>query len=191
MLTNKDLFEAAFAAYAPEATDAAENIPFYATWRGMKAVLAKYGHTDPYTAPLDVHGICSWAEKNGQWAEIVRVLPMHEPKSPEKERRYHSMFYASEPALPTEEAARLIFESQYRSNFPGKRVNSKHAKEKWEKVKDQAFKFATEEYNANKADYDKATAAHKAREAAEEVKWQAKLKTYNDAVALVQKLKEE
>ncbi len=191
MLTNKDIFESAFAAYIPSADDAVENIPFYRAWFGMKAVLEKYGYADPYKAPINVHTLCGWATKDGQWSEILRAMPMVEPKSPEKDRRYHSMFYASEPALPTEKDARAVFESSYRAQFPGKRINSKDAKEKWEKCKGKALGFATENYNDLKVAYDKKVADHEAREAKEEAEWQGKLAAHAETVALIEKLKTE
>lgn len=160
----------------------------------MKAVLASLGYADPYTAPLDVHGVCSWARQGESvvlWEHILQVLPQHTPKAPGDPNAfyYQRCFYRSEPSLPTEKEAKLIFEVQYKNAFPGKRLGTKHAKEKWEATKVKAMEFAMADYTVAKAAYDSAQLAFEASEAYAENEYRDKIAGVLQQIELIEKLK--
>ena len=191
-MTNRKTYEQAYAAHQSAPDDAEENVPFYRTWAGMKAVLALHGYDDPFTAPLDLHSICCWAQQDHQsqsYGAILCVLDMCAPKEPAP-LKHVRCFYRSEPTPPTEADARKVFEESYRAKWPGKRINTKHAKEKWEQVKALAAVVAQQRYEEEKRKYDLALGQHNAAEKAEEDQHAAKMAAYRKSLELIAKLKE-
>ncbi len=188
-INNKELYETAFAAFVPALDDAVDNIPFYRAWHGLKAVLVAHGHADPFTAPIDAHGICCWA-KSGLWEDVLKVLPMHTPKKPVHEVTVRC-FYKSEPSLPTEKDAKCIFDTEYKARFPANRLNCKHAHEQWAKLADAARDIAMKDYHGRLLEYRKALAQHEARERADEAVHQEKVAAYEKQMALIEALTNE
>lgn len=187
--TNTSIYESAYAAFVPAADDAIENVPFYRAWAGLKAVLAAHGHSDPYRSGIDAHGICCWAH-DGSYKSVINVLDMHMPKTP-KMRDRMLRFYHSEPSIPTECDAQRIFKDQYKSKFPGNRLNSTHAKKMRDKVKSQAMVMAKEDYDRRKIEHDAAVAKEGAAEKKHQDEYNAMVAQYQAAVDLIQKLKQE
>lgn len=187
--TNAEIYAEACAAFIPAPEDNPDNVPFYRTWYGLKAVLAEHGYADPFKAPLNVHGICCWA-KGGTWEEVLNVIPMHTPKEP-KRLEHVRCYYDSEPTPPTEKDARRIFETQYRNAYPKNRINSKHAKEAWERVKAKAEKFAQAEYECAKAEYDAKIAKREQEERASDDAHALKMDEYRKALELIHNIVEK
>lgn len=183
----KEIYETAYAAYDATGEKYLDSIPFYRGWAGLKAVLESLGYADPYKAPLDVHGVVCWS-KSPEWQGVLSVLDMHAPKYPDKPRG--GFFWKSEPSKPGEKEARAIFDGQYREKFKGKRVNSKHAKELWERVKVSAFAMAESDYQAEYGVYKRALDAFNASEKKEDEEYQEKCRKVDEALVLIAKLKE-
>lgn len=115
------------------------------------------------------------------------MLPMHKPKQPEKPVSYRCCYH-SEPPLPTEEAAKSIFAVQFKDKFPGKRLNSKFAKEKYELCKEKAMEFAMQDYAREKAEYDAKVEKTESRWKAEDDAHAKSVEQWNAAVSLIEKL---
>ncbi len=186
----KEIYDQAYAEFTPEASDPVDNIPFYRCWFGLKAVLLHLGFADPFTAPLDVHGVCCWAKSDGgSWESVIKVLPMHTPKPLVREKSY-SCFHQYEPKEPTEKEAYAIFSDQFRSAFPGKRINSKDGKAKWEKLKDKAMDLARQEYASMKARYDAEKKKYEDRLQKDDDEWAEKVRQREQQLELIRKLTE-
>lgn len=182
----KEIYETAYASYDASGEKYPDNVPFYRSWAGLKAVLESLGYTDPYAAPLNVHSICSW-EKSGVWEDKLKVIDMHTPKYPDKPRG--RCFWKSEPIKPGEKEVRALFERDYRLTFKGKRINSAHAKEKWEKVKGKAAELAELEYQTEYEIYKGALHLFEAAEKKEQDEYQEKCRKVDEALALIAKLR--
>lgn len=183
---NKEAYEAAYRDFVPATEDNPENVPFYRAWAALKALLIIYGYPDPYKAPINAHSICCW-EHSGDYNAFVKILPMHTPKEPVKVERMRCRYY-SEPNKPTEKDAYEIFSRNYKLVFPGKRLNSKHAKEKWIEKRDMAFTLANEDYAVLKRDYEAKVKHQQDKDDKEAAEFQAKVAEYQEAIELIEKL---
>jgi len=125
--------------YKPEPNESPDRSKLFAMYQAAEKIAIEEG--------------MDWKDmSNGVWQGIMRgdatpndvakFLKGYEvgdaPKRP--------VSYSSKPELPTDEAinarALEMWKEQYKAKFPGKRTNSNAANESWQKVKDQAYKFA-------------------------------------------------
>ena len=166
-------YSAAFASYEPQADDHPSAIPFYRLWLGLRAVLG----TD--TVERFHHWFHSayqyvYAPDAGDWASVVRAIQLYAGElklPPEPQRRIP--WHLSEPdAAKIPARAREIFEDQFRAKYPGKRINSKLAREKWAEVEGKALEFATQEYDGEIKRYETELARHNAGYEQEMARWQ-------------------
>ena len=74
--------------------------------------------------------------------------------------------------------AHAIFKDQYKAAFPGKRINSKHAKAQWEKVKGKALEIAKGEFAVKKTEWNMRNEKRLAAVAAVDAEHQKKVKRY-------------
>jgi len=157
------IYQEAKAAWVPDAADNPDNHWFYSSWAGLSAVFAAL-HGDVWQHHAVVHQALCWSQ--GEWPALCTELRRALPQIPERPKRPLSHDQAP---VRTPERAREIFERQFRNAFPGKRLNSTFAKQKWEEVKAKAEKLADDEFLA-------ALAAWTARE-------QARDKIYQEALS--------
>lgn len=184
---NKEVYEAAYRDFVPAAEDNPENIPFYRAWAALKALLIFYGYPDPYRAPINAHSICCW-DHSGSYEGFLKTLSMHTPEPPVKVERVQCRYY-SEPRKPAEKDAYEIFSRNYKQVFPGKRLNSNHAKDRWIAKRDIALQMAEEDYLITKQDYDAKLKKHTDEIALEELVHQVDMVKYFQAIELIARLK--
>lgn len=142
------IFETGGAAWHPQPDDNPDNHGFYRAWHGVAAV-CQHLDVDPWDYHTIVHQALCWAGgvDGGRctWPTIVRECQRQAdgwevPKRPTRP-------WSSDSLPPyREERAYQIFTTQFKQQYPGKRLNSRFAREKWGAVKDQADALARAEY---------------------------------------------
>lgn len=148
-----EIFEQAYADFVPAKDDNPDAIPYYRAFAGLRAAWGedfylKYNHA--------VHQAACWCGGlNGDRYQVAVATIMdlvEKTRLPDPPRM--EMSWDSEPNPPTENDARGIFNASFKKAFPGKRLNSKFAREKWEEKRELAMNLAQEEYEGKKAAYD-------------------------------------
>jgi len=130
-------------------------IPFYRFWNGLRELFGKEFvgeyHGIFHQATISLR---SYAEPDLDvyFKETIRIFNYQHPI---RHPAYRKINPDPKPELREEERARKIFESHFRVSFKGKRINSNFAKTKWESVKEQAYKFARENFEAEMKIWEK------------------------------------
>lgn len=129
--------------YKPGPDDNPDNFDWYARYFATKQILLDAGFVWDEVKSICHQGV-SWGceDMKGFLLNVrKRLLPVvpEEPIST-------SYRWDSEPMWDIDERARKIFKSQFRSTWPDKRINSRFAKEKWEKVKRKVVGIARSEF---------------------------------------------
>jgi hypothetical protein len=138
--------------YVPQDGDHADAIPFYRDFHAVRGIIGsdlfdRLNHA--------IHGAFRYAYPEHTWGGIYRGVlayfdSMALPKKPE-----YVFYYGSMPSWNIEDRARDIFKSQFREAFPGKKLNSKFAHDKWAEVKDRAIEMSKVEFDAEVAAHNK------------------------------------
>lgn len=156
---SEQAFNTAHDAFVPAADDNPDCVPFYRAAAGLYAAWGKE-FCDRYNSAVH-RAACECSHSHPTMSRYQLALYMlkytaEQTKAPSEPRYSYSS--RCEPSEPTEQDARNIFNAQFKRAFPGQRLNSKAAKEKWAQVRDKAFSLA-------RADYETALAAYRAHEA--------------------------
>lgn len=159
-MTSRERFDAAYATFVPAPDDSDCAIPFYRAYAGLRAAWGP-ALTDPVGLGSHVvhQAACYSGDAPGDRYDVAcqtarRIVET--TKLPPKPTPRYS--YAAEPSKPTEQDAYEEFKAQYKRAFPGKRINSIHAKQQWAKVEMFAMQFVMNRYQ-------QALAAHQQEEA--------------------------
>jgi hypothetical protein len=147
------------AGFVAQSDDNPDCIPFYRAWRGVQNVLGKetldrWHHLFHEAIGLSLYQRVPDRE---QFAAILKHAGYMCERGGRVEEPRYSYSWESAPSEPTEHDARQFFNVEYKLAFPGKRANSKHANQLWQKNRDKALSILTEQYQARLAD-------HKARQ---------------------------
>jgi ribosomal protein L14E/L6E/L27E len=175
-ITKAEKFQEAFEAFIPAPDDNPDCIPFYATWRGLDAAWGSDFCNQYHSA---VHQACGDSGYGGsritlaeRYQAACTSLRYWAEKAEAPQEPASRIFWMYRPQEPAE--ARALFAGQFRQAFPGQRINSKLAKEKWEEVKGKAFEVVAEQYQAALAHYEAEKAKVDGQNAAEKATWQEK-----------------
>lgn len=173
------IYETTRSSWRPSPDDNLSNAWFYSAFEGMKAVCNAINPEFFFECNYLLHeAICLSQGKD--LALIVKCIRIPEtPKKPEQ--RYSSDY---EPTYD-ENRPREMFAQQFKAKFPGKRINSRFASEKWEEVKAKAEEYAQTEYKARFADWQ-GRELRRAEEHAIRVRiWEANCKRVEEIGAFV------
>ncbi len=176
-MSSQQRFEEAFKGWKQEPTDNPENIPFYRAFAGLRAAWGEdfyknYNHV--------IHHVACSMDKRAEnlYQEALRQLAYYEGysityKLPEQPRPRYS--YSSEPNKPGEKEAKEYFDREYKRVYPGKRLNSKDAHEKWAANKDKALLIVTQAYTKALDAYQAKEKALDAENDARQREWENKI----------------
>jgi len=180
----KSLFYQAKQEFVLDASDDPGFLWFYSSWRGMQKICETLGVDIQEIHHLVHHALCV---SNGEFDLILKDLrqemeTMVLPKMPEK-TWWHSDYEPVFGESDIKERAYEIFKGQFKTTFPGKRLGTKFAKEKWEEVEDKAKELATA---ALQAAYD----SWKEREDGRQEKYIRCLVQWQESCSIINKTKE-
>lgn len=190
MATNAATYKGGYDSFVHSPQDAQENIYFYRTWCGLKAVLLSLGQSDPYKAPINVHTLCCLAHDTiGDYDLIRKSLNAITPKEPEAPRHYYC-WHISEPSNNVETRAKSLFIEQYRIVFKGKRIGTKHYNAQWELKQVRAMEIAQKEYDDAMTEYHKRLSDRDFRDTIEQGEYRANCEEVRLALEFIAKLAE-
>ncbi len=173
--TCAQVFQQAHDEFVPAADDRPDNIPFYRRFFGAKALLAHLGASGEQvkSAWHNLHYACcnSTSGAAGGYAEFCASFKHSIGKLPERPKPVHQ--YHLRPTMDLERRARQIFVDEFQRTYPGKRINSKLANEKWKKCGVKAGEIAQKELDASVAEWDKKEERIKKENAAKISAWKA------------------
>lgn len=175
-----DTFTLAHEAFIPAPDDNPDAVPFYRAYAGLKQAWGAEFVDEFHTA---IHQIgchimhLKLEEKYPKALELLRYNVEHQAVIPKPQKRYQ---YHSEPDPPTEQDVVDLFNEQFRGAYPGKRINSKFAKEKWSQYSHMAKKAVQERY-------ERAKAAYQGRLDQEERDYQNQLKPWQERMDSIKK----
>ena len=172
MESASEAYRQACAEYVPDASDNPECVPFYRAWRGVKAA---WGTGFVEANHHWVHRALCWSSPEYEYETVLKTIRFLANDAKRPDDPYRELSYHCPPHEPTEDDVIHFFRMEYRRAYPGKRVNSKHAKEQWAKVKDRAAQLVREQYEKDLEEYRAKEAAIKARNDAQQAEWQAQV----------------
>lgn len=138
----EEIYITAKSIWQPSADDDMDNAWFYSSFAAVNEVCRVMGENTDNYSHLIHHAVC-WT-RGGDWLAIVADLKSSVPSMPEKPNRYYSS--GDHEPIYDENRPRDMFTEQFRVKYPGKRINSKFANERWEAVKAKAEQYARDEY---------------------------------------------
>jgi hypothetical protein len=155
-MSNESTFNAARAAFVPAPDDNRDCIDFYRDWCGIRAVLGDET-TDRFHGAI--HNSFFFANPPHTWSGIVAGLRdwcsgNHPCAARQNRKPFLRSCYDSPPPMDIEGRAREIFNAQYRNAFPRRRINSRHALDKWMAVKASAVQMAQDDYDEAARQYE-------------------------------------
>jgi len=182
-MTNLEtIYTQAKAAWTPQEGDNLENAWFYSSWAGFIAMCTEL-QEDPWKHNHIAHqAICS---SRGEWAELLRCFANLYPAYPPEPKRHFSS--DCEP-YRNESLAGQIFARQFRRAFPGKRINSRFAKEKWREVRSQAEVLAEREYQSCLAEWQEREDRRNREYDRQIAEWQEKCGKVAEAITFLDRI---
>ena len=130
----KERFDTLYAAYTPAADDPAENVPFYAAYAALKALW-------PGMSEHVIHQCgcaAGWAADGQRYAAALATVRDMAERAQMPREPYRRISYALAPDAVSDGDVTAFVRAEYKRAFPSCRWGSAHAKEQFERVKDQA-----------------------------------------------------
>lgn len=182
-MTAQDRFQEAYHGFQPAADDNPECIPFYRSHAGLRAAwgedFCRQHHSLVHECACYCNGDYAKAVQHAKWIGETIKLP-EEPS--------YSYSWKSEPRKPTEADAKEEFKWRFKAAFPGQRLNSREARQKWLEKRRQALKYVGKRYHKALLEYRQDVERCAEENAKRKAEWQGECSRLEALKAAVQSL---